>query len=302
MARRAARAIAVRPSPSRRPRSGRARSVSCFERDAAGAQQDGPRPSGRARSIRARPGRAAVEDQRRLDRRAPPRHARAVGRADPAGAVGRWGGDRATGRAQQRLRDRMGRRPQRHRVEPGARQQRQRRCPARRGNTRVSGPGQNRSAASAGALVERSPALSASARSGHMHDQRVEARPALGREDARDRASFVASPPSPYTVSVGNATSSPSRSSLRGLAIASVAWRDDPGCHRQRDCDRRPQPGQPGNRFQPGLRTSPRCAARTPPRRRGAARVGSGRGRRRPGLITYWKSGCSCHHGVSWSR
>ena len=42
------------------------------------------------------------------------------GRADPAGKVGRGGGDRPPGGAQQRLRHRVGGGADRHRVEAGA--------------------------------------------------------------------------------------------------------------------------------------------------------------------------------------
>ena len=46
-----------------------------------------------------------------------------------------------------------------------------------------------------------------------VHDQRVEARPPFAAKIAATPASSVASPPRPYTVSVGKATSSPARSS-----------------------------------------------------------------------------------------
>ena len=82
-----------------------------------------------------------------------------------------------------------------------------------RGTSRVSGPGQQASASTAaagGTVAAQSSSCSAAA---EVDDQRVVGRAALDVEDAAARGRVARRrPPSPYTVSVGMATSPPARS------------------------------------------------------------------------------------------
>ena len=89
----------------------------------------------------------------------------------------------------------MAGRPERDRVEPGARQQRQ---PAvgRRGKHQGQRPRPEARGERVARVVEDGERLGLG-QPRHMDDQRVEARPALGRENLGDGASLVASPPSP---------------------------------------------------------------------------------------------------------
>lgn len=72
------------------------------------------------------------------------RHVPRQRRAQPAGEIGRGGGDRPSGRSDQRARHRMRRCPQGDGGQAGTDQPRKGEA-ARRGSTRVNGPGQKRS-------------------------------------------------------------------------------------------------------------------------------------------------------------
>ena len=106
-------------------------------------------------------------------------------RRDVAGLVGRRRDHRPAECLQQVARDRMVRHAHRDRVEPGGRELRHR-ATSRLGSTRVSGPGQN-TPASRFAVASKACEPQRGARVGHMRDQRIEARPALGGIEPRDR-------------------------------------------------------------------------------------------------------------------
>ncbi len=157
-----------------------------FQGDGARTQQHGSL-AGQVEHRRFEPDRAApaIEDQR--DRRAQLcGDMRGLGRADPSRAVGRGRRDRAPRRIQQRLRDRIGRYADRHRVEPGARQERH---PAVRAAAQheAQRPRPEPAGDVPGALVEDGQRRRLG-QARNMHDQRVEARPALRREDFGDGA------------------------------------------------------------------------------------------------------------------
>ena len=155
-------------------------------RDAPRPQQAGPAAAevehGRFEPDRARP---AIEDD--VDR-----GAQSFGdvirgrRADPPGRIGARRRDREPGRREQRLRDRMRGHPQTDRIPAGADQRRQRAARRARQHqgqgTRPEPRGQAfREVVPAGERRGRRPIR-------HVDDQRVEPRPALGREDRGDRA------------------------------------------------------------------------------------------------------------------
>ena len=79
-------------------------------------------------------------------------------------------------------------------IEPRGRQLSEMRA-GRFASTRVSGPGQN--AAASCSAIGVSCAIACGCRVGHVHDQRIEARPPLGGEDAATARPLVASAPSP---------------------------------------------------------------------------------------------------------
>ena len=95
--------------------------------------------------------------------------------------------------------------------------------PRTRRTTSVSGPGQHASASAPRRRVGHVDAQSSSCVGvGEVHDDRMVGRPALHRVQPRERvAGSSASAPSPYTVSVGNATSPPRRSAATATAISS---------------------------------------------------------------------------------
>ena len=91
---------------------------------------------------------------------------------------------------------------------------------ARRGNTRLSGPGQKRRAAMR-ARSSNTASLSASASSGTWTISGLKCGRPFAAKIRATAVSLVASPPSPYTVSVGKATSSPARMRRAARPIAS---------------------------------------------------------------------------------
>ena len=147
---------------------------------------------------------------------------------------------------------------------------------SRRRSTRLNGPGQNRSIASRRAFVDNRQRRGFG-QTGDMHDQRVEARPPLCGEDARDRQ---------LRSSRRHRARKPSRSGKRrGCRRAAVARRarlpaalpGRSGVTSRRDVS----PQSPTCKRM--AKMSARCGARTPRRRRVAGRVGSGRRCRRRG-------------------
>ena len=108
-----------------------------------------------------------------------------LGGAHRARAVGRGRGERAAGRLEQRLRDGVVGHAQRHRVEAGRDQLGQ-----GRPRLAIEHQRQRPGPESVGeALGERrhAPVRVGVARFGHVHDQRIEARAALGGENRGDR-------------------------------------------------------------------------------------------------------------------
>ncbi len=106
------------------------------------------------------------------------------GRAQPARTVGRGRGDRSLGGAQQGLGDRVRGGADRHRVEPGRGEQREPAVGAAR-QDEAQRPRPEPPDKIAGARVEDGERLGLG-QTRHMHDQRVEARPALGGKDRGD--------------------------------------------------------------------------------------------------------------------
>ena len=91
---------------------------------------------------------------------------------------------------------------------------------ARRGSTRLSGPGQKWRAARR-PRSSNSASASASARPGTCTISGLKRGRSLAAKMRATASSLVASPPSPYTVSVGKATSSPARIRRAARSIAS---------------------------------------------------------------------------------
>ena len=143
-----------------------------------------PRRSGRARSIQPRPGTAPLSSTAAIRPASPSSTCRAVVGLTCAGAVGRRRGDRrpALRAAAPAPRHAPARAPPAYpaRRRSAARPDN----PARRGSTSVSGPGQNAPPAVARRVVAIDMGESGRRR-GVVADQRIETRPALGRENRR---------------------------------------------------------------------------------------------------------------------